>query len=64
MTPQAERNFYAERLGARISELRRLHKDDETFRIEATKVLVATARTESERKEWQRSLRMFEVLAN
>jgi hypothetical protein len=65
-TPADERNFYTERLKARLTELRQRYEDGEfdyeTFKIEATKVLVATARNEKERKDWQRFLRLFKVL--
>ena len=59
-----DRNFYIERLTARIAELRQLHKDDDLkFKIEVTKLLETTARTPAERMTSQQLLSGFEALA-
>ena len=58
-----ERNFYMERLIARVTDLRELHTDDMTFKIEVTKLLETNARNEDERKSAQQLLRLLKSRA-
>ena len=60
---ESERNFYMGRLIARITELRELHADDMTFKIEVTKLLETNARNENERKSAQQLLKLLKSLA-
>lgn len=51
-----ERDFHHERLIERIAELRQLHDDDETFKLEAARLFEAMARNEAERVSAQQLL--------
>ena len=56
-----ERNFRTERLLERAEELRRQYPDQETYRVELAKVLIATARDEKERRTWEAMLKTMKL---
>jgi hypothetical protein len=54
-----DRNFYLERIMERALELQAKHQGDlETYRVELSKLLIANARDEKERKEWEQMLKI------